>query len=60
MANLKAEHNEYIGTRLLNIEHVRRMRYATKAPAIMPQKLITDREWVDALMAGCRSGAKAP
>ena len=49
VANLKAEHIEYIGTRLLGIEHVRRMRYATKAPAIMPQKLITDREWVDAL-----------
>ena len=31
VANLKAEHIEYIGDRLLKIDHVRRMRYATKA-----------------------------
>ena len=58
VANLKAEHIEYIGTRLLAIEHVRRMRYATKAPAIMPQKLITDREWVDALTRVVEAGRK--
>ena len=58
VANLKAEHIEYIGTRLLNIEHVRRMRYATKAPAIMPQKLVTDREWVDALARVVEAGRK--
>ena len=58
VANLKAEHIEYIGMRLLDIEHVRRMRYATKAPAIMPQKLITDREWVDALARVVEVGRK--
>lgn len=58
VANLKAEHIEYIGTRLLDIEHVRRMRYATKAPAIMPQKLVTDREWVDALARVVEAGRK--
>ena len=58
VANLKAEHIEYIGTRLLSIEHVRRMRYATKAPAIMPQKLVTDREWVDALTRVVEAGRK--
>ena len=58
VANLKAEHIEYIGTRLLNIGHVRRMRYATKAPAIMPQKLVTDREWVDALTRVVEAGRK--
>ncbi len=59
VANLKAEHIEYIGTRLLSIEHVRRMRYATKAPAIMPQKLVTDREWVDALTRVVEAGRKS-
>ena len=58
VANLKAEHIEYIGTRLLSIEHVRRMRYATKAPAIMPQKLVTDREWVHALARVVEAGRK--
>ena len=58
VANLKAEHIEYIGTRLLSIDHVRRMRYATKVPAIMPQKLVTDREWVDALARVVEAGRK--
>ena len=58
VANLKAEHIEYIGDRLLKIDHVRRMRYATKAPAIMPQKLITDTGWVDALTRVVEKGRK--
>ena len=58
VANLKAEHIEYIGNRLLNIDHVRRMRYATKAPAILPQKLVTDLEWVDALTRVVEAGRK--
>lgn len=40
---------ELIGNALLEIPHVRRMRFATKGPAIMPMKLVTDRAWVDAL-----------
>ena len=31
-----------IGNALLDIPHVRRMRFATKGPAIMPMKLLTD------------------
>jgi lysine 2,3-aminomutase len=58
VANLKAEHIEYIGNRLLNIDHVRRMRYATKAPAIMPQKIATDVDWVDALARVVETGRK--
>ena len=27
------------------IDHVRRMRYATKGPAVMPQKILTDDAW---------------
>jgi lysine 2,3-aminomutase len=40
---------ELIGNALLDIPHVLRMRFATKGPAIMPMKLITDTAWVDAL-----------
>ncbi len=27
----------------------RRMRFATKGPAVMPQKILTDHAWADAL-----------
>ena len=49
MYNLKPEHIEQIGSTLLGMEHIRRLRYATKGPAVMPQKLISDDDWVDAL-----------
>ncbi|MBV8074147.1 MAG: KamA family radical SAM protein [Candidatus Eremiobacteraeota bacterium] len=38
-----------IGEALLGIPHVRRMRVATKGPAVMPMKLLTDDAWVGAL-----------
>jgi lysine 2,3-aminomutase len=40
---------EAIGNALLDIPHVRRMRFATKGPAIMPMKIITHSEWLDAI-----------
>jgi lysine 2,3-aminomutase len=46
---LRAEQITQIGESLLAIPHVRRFRYATKGPAVMPQKLLTDHEWTDAL-----------
>jgi lysine 2,3-aminomutase len=38
-----------IGEALLAIPHVRRMRVATKGPAVMPMKLLSDEAWLDAL-----------
>jgi lysine 2,3-aminomutase len=38
-----------IGESLLAIPHIRRMRFATKGPAVMPMKILTDTAWVDAL-----------
>jgi lysine 2,3-aminomutase len=38
-----------IGDRLLDMKHVRRIRFATKGPAAMPQKVLTDLPWRDAL-----------
>ena len=49
VGNLKSGHIETIGMRLLEIPHVRRLRFASKTPAILPQKLVTDDAWVDAL-----------
>src|SRR4029077_5591314 len=46
---LRAEQITQIGEALLSIDHVRRMRYATKGPAVMPQKILTDDAWLDAL-----------
>ncbi|MEO6914054.1 MAG: KamA family radical SAM protein [Candidatus Baltobacteraceae bacterium] len=49
---------ELIGNALLDIPHVRRMRFATKGPAIMPMKIITHTEWLDALTAIVDRGRK--
>ena len=38
--------------------NIRRIRFATKGPAVMPMKLITDTEWVDALTAVVERGRK--
>jgi lysine 2,3-aminomutase len=46
---LRPQQITQIGEALLAIPHVRRFRYATKGPAVMPQKLLTDHEWTDAL-----------
>ncbi|HTX59108.1 MAG TPA: KamA family radical SAM protein [Verrucomicrobiae bacterium] len=49
---------ELIGNALLDIPHVRRMRFATKGPAIMPMKIITHTEWLDAIAAVVERGRK--
>jgi len=48
---LKARQIRLIGDTLLDMDNIRRIRFATKGPAVMPMKLITDDEWVDALTA---------
>ena len=48
---LKASQIREIGDRLLDIPHIRRFRFATKGLAILPQKILTDDPWVDALTA---------
>ena len=46
---LKARQIRQIGEALLNMDNILRMRFATKGPAIMPQKILTDNEWLDEL-----------
>jgi lysine 2,3-aminomutase len=55
---LRAQHLEEIGEALLAIPHVRRMRFATKGPAVMPMKVLTDHAWVDALVRVVEKGRR--
>jgi lysine 2,3-aminomutase len=55
---LRAQHIEEIGDALLAIPNVRRMRFATKGPAVMPMKILTDDAWVDALTRIVERGRK--
>lgn len=39
-----------IGEMLLDIPHVRRMRFASKGPAVMPMRIVSDKAWTNALL----------
>ena len=54
--NMTANHIRAIGERLLSIDHIRRIRYATKGIAILPQKITSDDKWVDAFLDIHRQG----
>jgi lysine 2,3-aminomutase len=47
-----------IGEALLAIPHVRRLRFATKGPAVMPMKILTDPAWTDAVARIVDKGRK--
>lgn len=55
---LRAQQIEDIGNALLDMPNVRRMRFATKGPAVMPQKILTDHAWIDALTRVVERGRK--
>jgi len=46
---MTAKQITFIGENLLNIPHIRRLRFATKGIAIYPQKITSDHEWFNAL-----------
>jgi lysine 2,3-aminomutase len=56
--NLRADQLASLGEALLAIPHLRRMRLATKGPAVMPQKLLTDEPWVRTLLDLVRRGRR--
>jgi lysine 2,3-aminomutase len=56
--NLRPEQILSIGETLLNMDNIRRMRFATKGPAVMPQKILTDNEWLDAITRVVELGRK--
>lgn len=47
--NLRPGQLTEIGEALLTMPNIRRIRFATKGPAVMPQKILTDAAWTDAL-----------
>ena len=47
--NLRADWIRELGTTLLGIDHIRRIRFASKGLAVMPQKVLTDKDWFDAI-----------
>jgi lysine 2,3-aminomutase len=56
--NLPAKHVKAIGERLLNMENIRRIRFATKGPAVMPMKVLSDEKWLDAMTDVLNHGRK--
>ena len=54
--NLTHKQITLIGETLLDIPHIRRLRYATKGIAIMPMKITHDEKWLDALLAVHKKG----
>ena len=58
MYMLPANKIKEIGEILLAIPHVRRLRFATKGPAVMPMKILTDQKWFDAICHVVDKGRK--
>jgi lysine 2,3-aminomutase len=56
--NLRPSQITEIGEALLAMPNIRRMRFATKGPAVMPQKILTDLAWTDALSGVVDRGRK--
>jgi lysine 2,3-aminomutase len=56
--NLRAQQITDIGEALLAMPNIRRLRFATKGPAVMPQKILTDDAWVSALTGVVDKGRK--
>ncbi len=56
--NLRPEQIRTIGETLLGIDHIRRFRFATKGIAVMPQRILTDGPWVDALTDVVEAGRR--
>jgi lysine 2,3-aminomutase len=48
-ARLKPANLKFLGNALLDIPHIRRIRFATKAVAVQPMKFLTDAAWMEAL-----------
>ena len=55
---LSAKNLRMIGETLLSMDNVRRIRIATKGPAVMPMKLLTDNDWFGALLSIVEFGRK--
>ena len=59
VSQLRAEQIAFLGDAFLAIPHVRRIRFATRGPAVMPQKILTDEPWIDAVTRVVERGRKS-
>jgi lysine 2,3-aminomutase len=50
LGRLKPAHVRSLGNALLDIEHVRRIRLATKVLSVAPMKLLSDQDWLGAVL----------
>lgn len=55
---LRAEQITFLGESFLAIQHVRRIRFATKGLAVIPQKFLSDDAWTDAITAIADKGRR--
>ncbi len=55
---LRADQITQIGEALLGMPNIKRMRFATKGPAVMPQRILTDDPWTDAITRVVEHGRK--
>lgn len=53
---LTAKQISFIGENLLNIPHIKRLRFATKGIAIYPHKITSDHEWFNAFIGVHKKG----
>jgi len=56
--NIPAKHLRHIGMTLLEMPNIRRIRFATKGPAVMPMKILSDQDWFDALLEVHQEGRR--
>jgi lysine 2,3-aminomutase len=56
--SLREDQIRLIGNTLLEIPHIRRMRFATKGLAVLPMKLLSDEAWFTALVDVARRGRR--
>ncbi len=56
IARLKPQNIRMLGNALLDIEHVRRIRLATKALSVQPMRFLSDEEWFSAIAEIARKG----
>lgn len=55
---LAAKNLRLIGETLLKMDNVRRIRFATKGPAVMPMKILSDNDWFEAIADVAEMGRK--
>jgi lysine 2,3-aminomutase len=58
VGRLKASHIRTIGNALLDIKHVRRLRFATKALSVQPMKFLSEPDWLEAILEIVMRGRK--